>query len=188
MKTRMTIAIVMLVAIGGTYAWGSSPPWLGDGHYTFDDSDPLFAHGTITDTATVDITGGGFSMLHARLDSTVNMSGGIAGSIDAYNSSRVNLSGGQVTASIGAWDNSLMTLYVETYQYHPIGSQSYDGYYTGSWGYGRGEFDIWLDTGTLPNVRVEVIPEPLTVGLLGLGALAMRMNKNNSSLCQGERL
>ena len=114
MKAEILVLTMAVLFSGMGAAGGSWPPWTGDETYTFDDTDPYFTEGTITDTATVNITGGSFGALLCGLDSTVNMSSGIGGSIGAFDASVVNLSGGQLQF-LGATDFTQIHMFVLDY-------------------------------------------------------------------------
>jgi hypothetical protein len=175
MKTAIiTIIIVLLVGVSNVKA--SSPPWGGTGTYTFGDEDPFFAHGEIYDTASLDIVGGSFGSLHCFDYSTVEMFDGIGDYIYGRESSKINLYGGTLD-SLGGFDNADITMFVESYTIELDPFIGYEARLTGNWFYDPGTFDILIYDGSLSHVAVEIVPEPSTLVIFGIGALMILKNR-----------
>ncbi len=146
-----------------------SPPWTGDGTYTFDATDPYFTHNYITDSATVNILGGSFGILscHENSRSYVFDSSDIGG-FKLYDNSRLVLYGGAIR-SIKAADNSCITLFAENWILNPV--QGFDGLLTGNWLNQGEDFSILILEESLDHINV--IPEPCTLSLICLGSSAL---------------
>jgi hypothetical protein len=163
----MAVAFVMSVS----NVQAESPPWGGDGHYTFDDDDPWFAHGSIIENASVDIVGGSFGALHSFDYSTVRMSGGVGDIIWGYESSTISIYGGSLNTLAG-YDNTDITLFVESYTVELDPFLGYDARLTGSWLNDGGTFDILVRQDSMPHIHL--VPEPTTMMFFGLGGLLLR--------------
>ena len=176
MKTRMFALAIVVFLFGPESASPSSPPWTGTGTYTFDDTDPYFGEGTITDTATVNITGGSFGALYCYLASTVNMSGGTANSgLKAYNDSSLWLTGGSI-GSIYASDSGDVNMEVLAYTFYPDAYINFDGELTGLWTTGV-PFDILVGRDSWTHFSISVVPEPCILSSIGTGSLLLSLRK-----------
>jgi len=170
MKTAI-IAIIMFLSVGLCNVQASSPPWGGDGHYTFGDEDPFFPQGSIFDFATVEITGGSFGELGCYQESTVNMIDGIATiGFAARDNSTINLYGGSIYA-IDILDSPNVNLFVDSYIFNPDSFLGWDQV-AGTWLNDNGNFDILIREGQFQYINI--VPEPCTVAVLALGGLLLR--------------
>jgi hypothetical protein len=171
-KSNLLLAAVVCLLIAGVAA-ASSPPWTGDGVYTFDDTDPFIIEGGIYDTATLNINGGSIDSLVCFNFSTVNMYSGDSGGISAGDYSTVNLHGGDIEG-IDIASTATMNLFVDS---HELNLDSYLGYdrITGVWQNDNGIFDILVHEGQYHLINF--VPEPCTLILLSLGSLLMRHKK-----------
>jgi len=146
-KSNLLLASLLCLLMAGV-AGASSPPWLGDGVYTFDDSDPYFHENGIYDTATVNITGGSFGVLYAWGESTVNMTSGTATTgIGARDNSIVNLYGGEILF-LGVASTATVNMFVDNYEFNPDSYVDYDQI-TGTWLNDNGSFEMCLYTRAL---------------------------------------
>ncbi|HLB74287.1 MAG TPA: LamG-like jellyroll fold domain-containing protein [Sedimentisphaerales bacterium] len=135
---------------GGTVEWGSVLGY---------DSSIINVGGGILD---VDFLGGFDS-------STVNISGGsFTGRIGVEDSSQMNIWGGIQNTVLTAFHSSVVNIYGENFEVTPSGSSFF---LTGNWADGE-IFDMYLrGPDTFP--RVNLIPEPATFALLGLGVFGL---------------
>jgi len=175
MRTAI-ITIIMFLSVGFCRVQGSSPPWGGDGHYTFGDEDPFFTHGEIYDTASVDIVGGSFADLHCWDYSTVTMTGGEATSgILVNDSSTLYLSGGTIPY-LDAEQFGMIHFYVDNYNFDPDTYINFDGLLTGTWANSNGDFEILIGGGTWSpaHVNIVVVPEPATIIFFGFGCIFLK--------------
>jgi len=163
----------MFLSVGFCNVPASSPPWGGDGHYTFGDEDDPFAESYIYESASVDIIGGTFGALHAFDYSAVYMTAGEGNRIWSHDSSTVDLYGGTIDVLAG-FDDAEITMFVESYTIEMDPFLGYDARLTGSWFYFPGTFNILVREGSLSYITVEVVPEPATILLIGLGGLILR--------------
>lgn len=173
MKTAIVTIMSVVLTVSVSNVWASSPPWGGDEHYTFGDEDPFFVHGEIYDSASLDIVGGSFGSLHCFDYSAVEMFDGAGDYIYVRESSTINLYGGSLN-SLGGFDNADITMFVENYNIEMDPFIGYEARLTGNWFYDPGTFDILIYDGSLSHVAVEIVPEPSTLMLFGLGALLAR--------------
>lgn len=171
-KTILFMAITVLTIAG--IAAASIPPWDGTGSYTFDNTDPYFTEGSITDSATVDITGGSFGALHCYLASTVDMSAGTANRIWAYNSSDINLRGGDI-GSVAGFDDAVIKLHVDSYSINTNTYIGYDASIEGVWLNNSGSFSLLVREGSLPHIQF--VPEPVGIMLMAFGIISVRLRK-----------
>ena len=123
------------------------------------------------DSSTINVGGGSLDIgvLRGLNSSTVNISGGsFTGEIGVVDSSRMNIWGGIENTVLTAFHSSTVNIYGENFELTPSGSSFF---LTGNWA-DAGVFDMYLrGSHTLP--RVNLIPEPASLALFGLGALAL---------------
>ena len=142
-------------------------------------------------SSTADISGGDIEQgLYAWNESTVDMSGGTIGwSLEASDDSTVNLYGGLITDYLYATDTSVINIYGYSFNYDPHAGSWNGGQLTGFW-----MDDTPLTIDFLDNLafdstyydHVNLVPEPASILLLGLGALTLRRITKGSRNFFGE--
>lgn len=132
----------------------------------------------ITDQSTVNIYGGwGVAPYVSHGFSTINFYDGIVYTMGIYDSSTANIYGGQIGEMYGFWigESAVANIYGYDFHYDPQARWQPLGWVsrlTGRGLYGT-PISIWgiPDPSITPNINL--IPEPGTVALLGLGGLAL---------------
>ena len=135
---------------------------------TLDSGD--YFYGDIYNTATVHAIGGSVNWMRTHNSSTLNVDGSSLGTIYMLDSSTVNLFEGSIT-TITVDDNSILNVFGREFAYD-------DGWLSGEWGSGL-SFNIHLRNTVYPSTQINLheIPEPSSVILLALGAIALRAQK-----------
>ena len=162
----------------------------GDSHahtYIWNDAELDMTGGTLQsldmfNSSTADISGGNITQgAYAWDNSTVDISDGFIGwNLDASDSSTVNLYGGVITDWLYATDSSVVNIYGYGFSYDSD---------TGGWNGGQ-LTGYWLDDtpfsiDLLDNIdidstyydHVNLVPEPGSLILIGLGGLILRRKK-----------
>jgi PEP-CTERM motif len=113
-----------------------------------------------------------FISVGGRGSGICNMNGGIVGGLSAKDASVINLRGGDITNYLSADSSSMIDVFGINLAKTNIGGKHNAGQITGCWQDGS-LFSIDLgNSGTYS--RVNLIPEPATLFLFGLGGLMLR--------------
>jgi len=125
--------------------------------------------------ATATMLGGDVYKLESFDVSAFDMFGGAMDVLDVHGNSAIDIYGGSLD-TLGAADAAVVNLYAYEVIYYPTG-----GYYGRGWVEGAYvETDLYfsfdlIHTDTFSHVNV--VPEPSTIVLIGIGALILRRRK-----------
>jgi len=129
-----------------------------------------------TNYATVEFYGNGISTFLAASDfGTATMTGGVVGWVGAADGGTLNLHGGLISDSLSASGSAVVNIYAYDFRYEPGAGNLDGGQITGVWFNGSG-FTIDL-YGAGTYARINVVPEPCALLLLGVGALLVRRRR-----------
>jgi len=167
---KITLTILVVFVLGACPVQADTV-WTSGHHIITDANDP-FGEIRIYNDVTVDILGGQIGRLETYDVTATDMSGGEMYMLWTYYDSTVNLHGGTLGTLLSEED-SMVNIYGYDVVITDIGGAWDRGQVTGTYFLYDSPFviDLWSqDTGS----HINVIPEPVTVVLLGLGALALR--------------
>jgi hypothetical protein len=130
------------------------------------------------DTSSVDVYDTSTISLIKPFDSSfVNISGGSINDVFAVGSSNTNIYNGDINM-LQAENSSIITLYVEGYEFDPQGGFFQCGLLTGNWLESGNPFSIELETEDTIN-HLNFVPEPTTLFLFGIGGLIVLKKVKN---------
>jgi len=127
-----------------------------------------YGHGTVNLFGDAQIVGG----LGADDLGIVNMTGGTVHHVGASGEGEINLYAGIISEDIGAFDSSVINIFG-----HDLFKSSFGGTYGDGqvWGFFTDDTPFTIDLyGAQTYSHINLIPEPGTLCLLGLGALVLR--------------
>ena len=189
MKTKIITIMAMAMLVPVSQVQAIDVDFYSDA--TIDDGDVytnVFVYDTPPDTTTLDMYGGSVACFLTYNSSTVNIYGGeVWWGIETRNSSTVNIYGGTVTSEfLGVRDSSTLNIYGGNFSSGnaPVFSESST---INIYGYDF-NYDGWSLTGFLQDgspfiftelapdkcSHINLIPEPSTFLLFGLGALILK--------------
>ena len=176
-----TLIVFLMVGICNVPALYADLLWDG-GYHEF--SEGFEGEIDMINGATADITGGGIGILRSfdttevfvyepseisllkPFDSSIaNVYGGTVNHLFTVGSSTTNIYGGQFPNGIDAVDLSVVTLYIESYEFDPTGGRFNDGLITGTWLSTGESFTIELGGADSIN-HINFVPEPGTILVL----------------------
>lgn len=159
----------------------------GESYIEADDTLPLYIHTGgvmytgIYDASIANINGGEFSSIYAYDNSVVNITGGEIRSLDSDGNSNIILSGGAVTylriSILNLADDWATVTFICDLDSLVIDIMNVeDGIISGNWLDGT-SFEMGIIRPEMTLEHINFIPEPTTLGLLGLGGLLIRRKK-----------
>jgi len=125
--------------------------------------------------ATADMFGGGVYKMETFDISSFDMFDGAMDILNVHGSSIISIHGGTLGA-LGAEDNSLVNLYAYDVIYHPTGGHYDRGWLEGTYIAGNLYF-VYDLIHTDSFSHVNVIPEPATFLLFGVGGMLLRKQR-----------
>jgi hypothetical protein len=160
------------------------------GHHGINDGD-LYGEIRMYNDCTLDILGGDIGYVWAFNDTITNWYDGEMSYFVANDNSIVNIYGGKVLITLGAeengivnlyssaliekvslWDNAILNLYAYDVIHHTTGGYSNDGWIEGKYILDNHQFSIDMIKDSFSHINI--IPEPTSFLLLGLGGLLLR--------------
>jgi len=171
--------LTILVILAGTC------PVKGDlvfdsGHNTFDANDPYYAEVWVINDAHLDVLGGAMWKLELMHYATANIYDGDIKWLFTQDNTVVNIhAAGDALEMFAARNDSLVYLYAYDVTYHPTGGLKNDGWIEGIYISNDRPFSFSFYTDATYS-HINIVPEPTTFLLLGIGGLLLR---NGENLC-----
>lgn len=171
---KIILTILVTISFGACPAKGAL--WYSSGYNTFTDSDPQGEEIFVENDAVLDFlsgTGGKLSVIHTA---TVNIYGGaISTKLCTSGNSVINVHLVDLDMLSSA-HNSVVNFYAYNVDFYSTGGLENEGYMTGKFYQGDTPFNIsFWNPGTVSHVNI--VPEPATILLLGMGGLLLRKRK-----------
>lgn len=164
-KRRLIIAVIVLLGYGQVWAedWDS-------GHHDIFNGETYGEIGLFND-ATADMWGGSVYELGTFDTSRFNMYDGTMNRILGRYNSIVNIYGGTII-DVGLAEDALVNIYSYDVIYHYTAGYNDRGWIEGK--YIHNDQNFTFDFATYDNSHINIVPEPATFLLLGLGAIFIK--------------
>jgi hypothetical protein len=149
------------------------------GHNTYDESYGNNGEVGVINDAILDVRGGSISVYLVSTDfAKVNVFDGDIDELWTRGNSVAKIYGGLINL-LKSEDSSLVYLYAYDVMYHPAGGGIFGDrpFIEGTYYENDTPFSFLL-AGTVVYPHIQVVPEPATIFLLGLGGLLLRSRKN----------
>jgi hypothetical protein len=172
MKTKVFLTMVLTVLIGASPL--KADLVFDSGSNTFDDSDPYYEEVWVINDAHLDVLGGAMWKLELMHYATANIYDGDIEWLFTQGNSVVNIhAAGDTLEMFAGGNDSVVYLYAYDVTYHPTGGLADVGWIEGT--YISDDlpfaFSFYNDAS---YSHVNIIPEPSTLLLFGLGFVALR--------------
>lgn len=146
--------------------------WIETGYHVWTDDTPYHSEVFLQNDTTLDVVGGAMGQLTTGGNSVANLSGGDITHLWTMDNSVVHYHSGELER-VGATHSGLMFLYAYDVTYYPVGGLEDRGYVEGFF-YENDEPFTFSFRNTQSWEHIEIVPEPATFLLLGLGAVVTR--------------
>ncbi|MHC4691566.1 MAG: PEP-CTERM sorting domain-containing protein [Planctomycetota bacterium] len=172
---RKIIFVILVTLVVVCQATGAL--WYSSGYNTFTNADPQDDEVFVENDAVLDFLSGTALGLRVIDTATANIYGGSI-TYDLYTSgnsiTNIYLIDLEILCSA---QNSVLNLYAYDVDFYSTGGINNDGYMTGTFYQDNVSFEIdFVNPGTVSHINV--VPEPATLLLLGLGGLFLRKRKS----------
>jgi ABC-type amino acid transport substrate-binding protein len=156
--------------------WGGSAEaqvlWIDTGHHIWTDDTPYYGEVFLRNDASLDVVGGSMYNLSTLDNSVANLNGGEITQLWTTDNSVVYYHSGQIDYAV-ADDSSVLYLYAYDVTYDPVGGINDSGYVEGF--FYKNDEPFGFSSWNVPTWQhIEIVPEPATLALLGLGAIVIR--------------
>ena len=175
MKTQLFLIIALLVFVVVCPARGDL--WFDGGYNTFDDSYPYINEVWVINDAVLDVVGGEIGKVETTDAAIVNLHNAEIDWLWTNDNSVVNIYGDN-TNWLAAYDRSVINLYAYDVTYHPTGGGDWgtEAWLEGTYYSDDTLFEVWLANDDTYS-HVNIVPEPISVTLFGLGLLFIRKRR-----------
>jgi len=172
-KIAMAGLITVLIAVcpAGAATWWES------GHHIINEGD-VYGEVFLENDASVDMFGGSLLKLETLNLSTANIFGGEMDGLWTNDDTIANIYGGTLNW-LGAFHDSTVDLYAYDMTYHSTGGLHNEGWLEGTY-YSDDSLFSFSFYGEHSYSHVNVVPEPSSMILLGLGSVLLRNRKSKT--------
>lgn len=175
MFRKEILAIIVSVILLSASTVKATTITFESGHHVWTNADPYYDEVFLKNDASLDFLGGTMGQLSTLDESLANLDGGSMSHLWTTLNSVVNYYSGGLD-DLASGHNSTVYLYAYDVTYDPIGGINNQGYVEGFFYKNNNPFSFscW-NTPTWSHI--EIVPEPTTLLILGLGTLMIRKRK-----------
>ena len=178
MKTKIITLVAAIILVGTCLA--KADLVFSSGHNTYDDSYGYNFEVWVENDAILDVLGGEIGKLETINFATANLYSSDIDWLWTRDSSVVNIYGDNINW-LAAYDDSSINLYAYDVTYHPTGGGDYGNneWIEGIYYSDASSFSFWLYNDEAYS-HINIVPEPSSLILLGLGSLLWRKGLHKS--------